>query len=96
LVAAEIDHCSRSFAASLIRQGLAFLSTGGQKTRVPVKAGETVSGKIPVPEPSTFLPEDIPLQILYEDAELLVVNKAPGMVVHPAPGHSMVVPWSMR
>jgi hypothetical protein len=38
-------------------------------------------------QPSSFLPENISLDILYEDADLLVVNKAPGMVVHPAPGH---------
>jgi 23S rRNA pseudouridine1911/1915/1917 synthase len=87
LVAAEIDDCSRSFAASLIRQGLVFVDGAAKKPGYPLRAGETVSGKIPVPEPPTFLPEDIPLQILYEDAELLVVNKAAGMVVHPAPGH---------
>jgi 23S rRNA pseudouridine1911/1915/1917 synthase len=87
LVAAEIDDCSRSFAASLIRQGLVFVDGAVKKPGYPLRAGETVSGKIPVPEPPTFLPEDIPLQILYEDAELLVVNKAAGMVVHPAPGH---------
>ena len=88
LVATEIDHCSRSFAATLIRQGSITIDGSAKKPGYPVKAGETVSGKVAPPEaPPTFLPEDIPLQILYEDAELLVVNKTPGMVVHPAPGH---------
>lgn len=87
LVAAEINHCSRSFAASLIRQGCIIVDGAIKKPGYPLRAGETVSGQIPVPEPPAILPEDIPLQILYEDAELLVVNKAAGMVVHPAPGH---------
>ncbi|MBC2711305.1 MAG: RluA family pseudouridine synthase [Desulfosarcina sp.] len=88
LVAAEIDHCSRSFAASLIRQGYIAVDGSAKKPGYPVKAGETVTGKIAPPEVPHFLPEAIPLQILYEDTELLVVNKAPGMVVHPAPGHT--------
>jgi 23S rRNA pseudouridine1911/1915/1917 synthase len=88
LVAAAIDHCSRSFAAILIKQGCITVDGAVKKSGYPVKAGETVSGKIAPPEAPSFLPEPIPLQILYEDAELLVVNKAPGVVVHPAPGHS--------
>jgi 23S rRNA pseudouridine1911/1915/1917 synthase len=88
LAAAEIDHCSRSFAASLIRNGCIVVDGTVKKPGYPVKAGETVSGEIAPPERPRFMPEDITLQILYEDAELLVVNKAPGMVVHPSPGHS--------
>jgi 23S rRNA pseudouridine1911/1915/1917 synthase len=87
-VAAEIDHCSRSFAATLIRQGCITVDGSAKKPGYPVKAAETISGQIAPPTVSNFLPEDIHLQILYEDAELIVVNKAPGMVVHPAPGHS--------
>ncbi|MCB2146405.1 MAG: RluA family pseudouridine synthase [Deltaproteobacteria bacterium] len=88
LVATEIDCCSRSFAATLIRQGCITVDGSVKKPAYPVKPGETVSGKVPTPEVSSFLPENLPLHILYEDAELLVVNKQPGMVVHPAPGHS--------
>ncbi len=88
LVASEVDHCSRSFAATLIRQGCILVDGAAKKPGYAVKAGEVVCGKIAPPERSSFLPENIPLQILYEDPELLVVNKAPGMVVHPAPGHS--------
>ncbi len=88
LVASEVDHCSRSFAATLIRQGCICVDGSVKKPGYAVKAGEVVSGKIAPPEASSFLPENIPLHILYEDPELLVVNKAPGMVVHPAPGHS--------
>ena len=87
LVAAEIDHCSRSFAATLIREGHIRVDGSAKKPGYLVKAGECVSGVLPSPEAPSFQPEKIPLEILYEDAELLVVNKAPGMVVHPAPGH---------
>lgn len=88
LVAAEIDHCSRSFAATLIRQGCIKVDGTTKKPGYLTKAGEAVSGEIIPPETPSFLPEAIPLHILYEDHELLVVNKTPGMVVHPAPGHS--------
>ena len=87
LVAAEIDCCSRSFAATLIRQENIFVDGAVKKPGYPVKAGETVSGNISPPHELIFLPEDIPLDIIYEDTDLLVVNKVPGMVVHPSPGH---------
>ncbi len=87
LVASEVDHCSRSFAATLIRQGCVSVDGAAKKPGYTVKAGEVVCGKIAPPTTSSFLPEKIPLHILYEDPDLLVVNKAPGMVVHPAPGH---------
>ena len=88
LVATQIEHCSRSFAATLIRQGNITVDGAAKKAGYPVKVAETVSGTITPPDVPSFLPEVIPLDILYEDAELLVVNKSPGMVVHPSPGHS--------
>ncbi len=88
LVATEIDHCSRSFAATLIRQGHIRVNGSAKKPGYLMKAGELVSGVLPALEPPSFQPEEIPLEIIYEDAELLVVNKAPSMVVHPAPGHN--------
>jgi 23S rRNA pseudouridine1911/1915/1917 synthase len=87
LVASEVDHCSRSFAATLIRQGCILVDGSAKKPGYVVKAGEIVCGKIAPVETSAFLPENIPIHILYEDPDLLVVNKAPGMVVHPSPGH---------
>jgi 23S rRNA pseudouridine1911/1915/1917 synthase len=87
LVAAEVDHCSRTFAAALIREGRITVDGAVKKQGYPVKAGEIVTGTFDPPTTPTFIPQDIPLQILYEDDELLAVNKAPGMVVHPAPGH---------
>ena len=87
-VAAEIESCSRSFAATLIRRGLITVDGLGKKPGYVLRVGETVSGTIPPPEAPDFRPEEIPLQILYEDAELVVIDKPPGMVVHPSPGHS--------
>ena len=52
------------------------------------KAGDTILVTLPEPESLELQPENIPLDIVYEDDDLLVVNKPKGMVVHPAPGHS--------
>lgn len=88
LVADKISNCSRSFAATLIRGGHITVDGANKKPGYQVKNGEIICGSIPAPEVPCFMPEAIPLQILYNDADLLVINKAPGMVVHPAPGHS--------
>ncbi|MGD2069837.1 MAG: RluA family pseudouridine synthase [Gemmatimonadota bacterium] len=53
----------------------------------PTEGGASVEVTIPAPEPARAEPEDLPVDIVWEDADLLVVNKAAGMVVHPAPGH---------
>jgi len=53
-----------------------------------VRAGEEVTIEVPEPRAAALEPEDIPLSILYEDEELLAIDKPPGLVVHPAPGHS--------
>ncbi len=78
---------SRSAAAKWIEDGAALLNgkTANKKTRVV--AGDTVSLTLPEAEPSEALPESIPLDIVYEDEDLLVINKPSGMVVHPAAGN---------
>ena len=53
-----------------------------------LSGGETVAVTVPEPEEAQALPEDIPLDVVYEDDDVIVVNKPVGMVVHPAPGHS--------
>lgn len=88
VVSETIDSCSRSFAATLIRNGRITVDGKVKKPGYQVKAGETIKGKIDPPETQAFPAQDIDISILYEDDEVLVVNKAPGMVVHPAPGHS--------
>jgi 23S rRNA pseudouridine1911/1915/1917 synthase len=83
---------SRSFLQKLARAGR--VQVRNQKTEFrnpkpnhPVQPGETVVVVIPPPEPCEVLAEAIPLNVLYEDADLIVVNKPPGLVVHPAAGH---------
>jgi len=58
------------------------------KAGLKLKGGEVVSVLLPEPEPVETPPQDIPLDILYEDHDLIVINKPAGLVVHPAPGHS--------
>lgn len=53
-----------------------------------LRGGEQIAVNLPEPEPLSLVPENIPLDIVYEDDDLLVVNKPKGMVVHPAPGHA--------
>jgi 23S rRNA pseudouridine1911/1915/1917 synthase len=78
---------SRSRAAQLIEAGQVLLNGSAPKKRdVPVD-GDRISVRHLPPTPSPIGAEEIPLEIVYQDEELLVVNKAAGMVVHPAPGH---------
>ena len=83
-----LQDCTRSRAAKLIQQH--FVTVNGQikKPSYRVHPGETIRGVIPPPHPSQLKPEPIPLEVLYEDSELIVVDKQPGLVVHPAPGHA--------
>lgn len=83
----EQTELSRSAAARLIEQGSVMVDgkAAGKKDIPPVGAVVTVS--VPEPQSVDILPENIPLEIVYEDDDLLVVNKPKGMVVHPAAGH---------
>jgi 23S rRNA pseudouridine1911/1915/1917 synthase len=79
---------SRSRVQALIRQGAVAVS--GKPVSDPgrkLKSGETIEVSLPEPEPAEPLGEDIPLDILYEDDELIVVNKPAGLVVHPGAGN---------
>ena len=79
---------SRSRAQKLIEDG--FVTVGGQRAakNCKLKAGDVVEIEMPEPEDCEALPEDIPLDIVYEDDDIIIVNKPVGMVVHPAPGHT--------
>jgi 23S rRNA pseudouridine1911/1915/1917 synthase len=79
---------SRSRLQGLIRDGL--VTVDGEpvtKTGRDLETGERVAIRIPAPVPSGLTGEDIPLDIIFENADLMVVNKPAGMVVHPSPGH---------
>jgi 23S rRNA pseudouridine1911/1915/1917 synthase len=82
-----LEDCSRSRAAQLIRSGLVTIGDFRKKPGYRLQAGDRVAGSLPDPTPAEYLPEAIDLDILYEDTHILVLNKRPGMVVHPAPGH---------
>ena len=75
---------SRSRAAKLIEEGAVLLNGALADKKSLVCDGDTVSLDMPEPEPSEALPENIPLDIVYEDADVLVINKPKGLVVHPA------------
>ena len=84
------SHCalSRNRIQKLIEQGALTLNDAPcTNKKITVHVGDWLQLKIPPLEPFELLPEAIPLDILYEDEFLLVVNKPAGMVVHPAPGH---------
>ena len=83
----ESSELSRSAAAKLIERGLVTVNGKSVDKKTVLKSGEIAVVKIPEPEPQDIFPEDIPLDIVYEDEDLLVVNKPKGMVVHPAAGH---------
>ncbi|MDD5174248.1 MAG: RluA family pseudouridine synthase [Candidatus Omnitrophica bacterium] len=78
---------SRVFLQKLLKAGKVLLNGQVPKRHHIVAAGETVEIKIPSPEESAISAEKIPLDIVYEDKYLLVVNKPQGMVTHPAPGN---------
>jgi 23S rRNA pseudouridine1911/1915/1917 synthase len=88
-LAEQLPDLSRSRLQQLIRQGQVWLN--GQpcldKDR-PLQAGDQIEVRIPPATPTSLQPEPIPLDILYEDEDLLVLNKPRGLVVHPAPGHA--------
>jgi 23S rRNA pseudouridine1911/1915/1917 synthase len=83
---------SRSFIQKLIKEGHVAVpgAAAGKPLRAStaVQTGQRFTVAVPEPEPATAVPEDLPLDILYEDNDLVVIDKAAGMVVHPAAGHS--------
>ncbi len=89
IMTARLAGMSRSRAQALIRGGavhLAGAAIGNPGHRA--KAAETYRVSLPAPEPATPVPEAIPLAVVYEDDDLIVVDKPAGMVVHPAAGHA--------
>lgn len=78
---------SRSQVQEWIRIGAATLNGQPVKANARVEAGDRVDVAIPEPEPLELRPENLPLDIVYEDGDVIVINKPRGMVVHPAAGH---------
>ncbi len=78
---------TRSAVQQLLEQGQITKNGKAAKKNDKLQPGDAVAVTVPEPQPLDVLPQDIPLEIVFEDDELLVVNKPKGMVVHPAPGH---------
>ena len=88
LLARTLEGCSRSAAQRLLEEGRVTLNGKPLRKSAKVKAGDVL--EILLPEEAEELPllaQDLPLDVVFEDEDLIVVNKARGMVVHPAPGH---------
>ena len=82
-----ISDCSRAFLQRLIRDGRVLVEGERSKPSFKLSEGQTILVELPQPEPVTAEPEAIPLEVLYEDGEIVAVNKPAGMVVHPSYGH---------
>ena len=78
---------TRSAAARLCEEGRVTAAGKPLAKNYRLGGGEAVSVTLPDPEPVDVAPQDIPLDVVYEDSDVIVVNKPKGMVVHPAPGH---------
>ena len=79
---------SRSRIEGLIKGGYVTVNgAAASKAGMKIAEDDEIEVEIPPPVPAIPEPEDIPLDVVFEDEDMLVVNKAPGMVVHPAPGH---------
>ncbi len=91
-VLAELLELSRTRVQKLLDAGAVEIEEATGSSRAPRKSEPVVEGwifvaRVPPPETTRLVPQDLPLEIVYQDRHLAVVNKAAGMVVHPAPGH---------
>jgi 23S rRNA pseudouridine1911/1915/1917 synthase len=82
-----VSELSRTRIQDLAEKGLITLNGKAAKSAQKVKAGDVIACDVPEDQPTQILPENIPLDILYEDSDIIVINKPKGMVVHPAPGN---------
>lgn len=83
----RLEEVSRSYIQKLIKEGHVSVNGKPVKANYKLGAGDEICVEIPEAKEPDILPENIPLDILYEDQDILVVNKPKGMVVHPAAGH---------
>ncbi len=87
-LAQHLPDLSRVAIQRLIEDGFVLVNDKPRKASYRVQSGEEIRVRVPPPEPTTLRAENIPLDILYEDDDLIVINKPAGMVVHPAAGHA--------
>ena len=87
LLARTLPSLSRSQVQKLLEQGMVTLNGRELKKNFRCSAGECYELLLPEPDELPLIPQDIPLDVVYEDGDLIVINKPRGLVVHPAPGH---------
>mgnify|MGYP000133838038 FL=1 len=83
----QLEDMTRSHIQKLIKENMVRVNGIAVKSNFKLSASDQIEVEIPELKEPDILPENIPLDILYEDQDILVVNKPKGMVVHPAPGH---------
>ena len=83
----QSEDLTRSYIQKLIKEGCLFVNNHPVRSSYQIRAEDVIYLNVPAGQTPQILPEEIPLDILYEDSELIVVNKPKGMVVHPAAGH---------
>ena len=86
-LAEQYENLSRSFLQKLLKSGEVMVDGRPVKASYKVAEGDLISFEVPEAVEPEIVPEDIPLDILYEDHDVILVNKPKGMVVHPAAGH---------
>lgn len=86
-LAEMVESLTRSGAQKLLEQNLVTVNGKAVKKNTKFSVGDQVIVQLPEPEQVAVLPQNIPLDVVYEDQDVIVVNKPVGMVVHPAPGH---------
>ena len=84
----QVEGLTRSAAQRLLEDGCVTLRGKPGKKNDKVQPGDEIRLTIPEPEPVDIAPKEMPLDIVYEDEDVLVINKPKGLVVHPAPGHT--------
>ncbi|MGT2846671.1 RluA family pseudouridine synthase [Streptococcus massiliensis] len=85
---ADLTELSRSLANEQIKSGQILVNGQVKKAKYAVQKGDVISYQVPKPEVLDYVAEDLPLDIVYQDEDVAVVNKAQGMVVHPSAGHT--------
>ncbi|MBN1102511.1 MAG: RluA family pseudouridine synthase [Deltaproteobacteria bacterium] len=86
-LASRVEDLTRSRAQDLIRKGWAKVNDALSKSGYRLKSGDRVQVTIPAPLPSLLQPEPVEFDLIHEDSSLIILNKPPGLVTHPAPGH---------
>ena len=86
-LAGRVEDLTRSAAQKLLEKGAVTIAGRPAQKNEKTSPGMTIEIELPDPEPIDVLPQNIPLDVVYEDADVIVINKPVGLVVHPAPGH---------